>query len=729
MHKKTFPYLRNIIVTLMTVAVLIGMAMVSPASAAQVFINFEPDDIRIKYNEPIDIPLFLLGDELTNNEVECYIWIDGYNKKLFLYLSEEGTLQFKGFTDNSQLKPVIPKFKMPQYIGGIVTLLNDTASLKDDITFDFNLCLDPIINGSFDSDAATCGMGRVLVIHDCSQVNIPDPISLSVESGKNLNDQTIIIKNICGEPLPFTAAVTKGYEWMSVTNSTVSFNTSNLPVDKYTGEIDVTVNSTSVKIPVTIEVKTSSQWKLTINKTGSGTGNVTASPGVLTPNGNSWEGTYSNNTDVILTATADTGSTFSSWSGCEIATGTTCKVKMTSDKAVTVTFSPTNSVNVCQILPFLCPGGGGGGCTPTQVRLSPAIINETLKTTGTAVTPKTIDVTVTDNCGKSIPFDITPTNGTWVTTSKTTGILTLTLKGAGNTTLTISSGTLTTAKLYITATLDQCTPQAQPIVNPNSVTGSTTPGNNYSFTLRVTDGCNNLAFTATPDPIDRITIKDNTDNSKEITYKIYSTDTNPQYTGKVTVSIPSKGFQTTVNITISVSTVIPGGDVTTLSGPYGQYRDFIVKANNYKMFKLFATASLKNRPLQIGMTDTAPWEGGWNLDMVVKWAGTNCELGEPTMNDYNKIRPFAEADPINHGCLNGLNEGCIVPSLSQGSNIGYYYYKFSLYGPDEFLDIAGGNSAYPDYPDQPHGCYYIMIVNNTTHNKTVSMTWADNDAP
>jgi len=508
------------------------MAMVSPASAdLHVFINdtdiYEPKEIMIFSPDPIDIPIYIIGDSLYNHKVEPYIWIEAYGRRFYLYLSEEGTVDFKEITDNSELKPVVQEIVMPEYINGYFRLLDDTTSLND-VAFDFYLCLDPVINGSFDSDAATCGMRKVLV---------------------------------------------------------------------------------------------------------------------------------------------------------------------------------------------------NNGCIPTQISLSRPYIYEELQTTGTAVTPKTIDVTVTDDCGNPISFDITPANESWFTTSKTTGMLTLTLKGAGNTTLTISSGTLTPATYSITAILDQCLPQAQPIVNPNSVTGFTTPGDNYSFTLRVTDGCNNLAFTATPDPIDRITIKNNADNSKEITYKIYSTDANPQYTGKVTVSIPSKGFQTAVNITINVSAIIP------LSGPYGQYRDFIVKANNYKMFKLFATASLKNRPLQIGMTDTAPWEGGWNLDMVVKWAGTNCELGEPTMNDYNKIRPFAEADPINHGCLNGLNEGCIVPSLSQGPNIGYYYYKFSLYGPDEFLDIAGGNSAYPDYPDQPHGCYYIMIVNNTTHNKTVSMTWADNDAP
>jgi len=510
------------------------MAMVSPASAdLHVFINdtdiYEPKEIMIFSPDPIDIPIYIIGDSLYNHKVEPYIWIEAYGRRFYLYLSEEGTVDFKEITDNSELKPVVQEIVMPEYINGYFRLLDDTTSLND-VAFDFYLCLDPVINGSFDSDAATCGMRKVLV---------------------------------------------------------------------------------------------------------------------------------------------------------------------------------------------------NNGCIPTQISLSRPYIYEELQTTGTAVTPKTIDVTVTDDCGNPISFDITPANESWFTTSKTTGMLTLTLKGAGNTTLTISSGTLTPATYSITAILDQCLPQAQPIVNPNSVTGFTTPGDNYSFTLRVTDGCNPLVFnaTATGDNSNRITIgTPNADNSIPITFTIFPNDTNPQYTGAVNVTVPSKNnYTTTVNITINVSAVIP------LSGPYGQYRDFIVKANNYRMFNLFATASLKNRPLQIGISDTAPWEGGWNLDMVIKWAGANCELGLPTMDDYSQMRTYTEAHP-GDGCANGLGPACSVPT-GQGMTKGYYYYNFTLNSPDEFLTISGGNPAYPNYPDQPHGCYYIMIVNNTTHNKTVSMTWADNDAP
>jgi hypothetical protein len=40
-----------------------------------------------------------------------------------------------------------------------------------------------------------------------------------------------------------------------------------------------------------------------------------------------------------LTATANSGSTFGSWSGCDTTSGQACTVTMTSSRAVVVTFN------------------------------------------------------------------------------------------------------------------------------------------------------------------------------------------------------------------------------------------------------------------------------------------------------------------------------------------------------------------------------------------------------
>jgi hypothetical protein len=94
---------------------------------------------------------------------------------------------------------------------------------------------------------------------------------------------------------------------------------------------------------------------LTVTKTGTGSGNVIASPGTLTWNGNVGTATYDHNTTVTLTATPDSGSTFTGWSAscsgtgsCSvIISGSTCTLKMCGPCNATATFttaSPTRAV-------------------------------------------------------------------------------------------------------------------------------------------------------------------------------------------------------------------------------------------------------------------------------------------------------------------------------------------------------------------------------------------------
>jgi hypothetical protein len=60
---------------------------------------------------------------------------------------------------------------------------------------------------------------------------------------------------------------------------------------------------------------------LTVTKAGTGSGNVTASPGTLTWNGNVGTATYNAGTKVTLTATPNAGSTFTGWSASCSGTG------------------------------------------------------------------------------------------------------------------------------------------------------------------------------------------------------------------------------------------------------------------------------------------------------------------------------------------------------------------------------------------------------------------------
>ncbi|WP_052567165.1 InlB B-repeat-containing protein [Candidatus Magnetobacterium casense] len=78
---------------------------------------------------------------------------------------------------------------------------------------------------------------------------------------------------------------------------------------------------------------------LTVSRLGTGNGNVTVSPGVLTWVGNSTTAEYQDSTVVTLTATAPDDSTFTGWGGDCNGTETTCTVKMTTNLSITATFT------------------------------------------------------------------------------------------------------------------------------------------------------------------------------------------------------------------------------------------------------------------------------------------------------------------------------------------------------------------------------------------------------
>ncbi|WP_236861856.1 FG-GAP repeat domain-containing protein, partial [Candidatus Magnetominusculus xianensis] len=78
---------------------------------------------------------------------------------------------------------------------------------------------------------------------------------------------------------------------------------------------------------------------LTVVKSGSGSGSVTASTGTLSWSGNTAIITYNSDTQqVTLTAVPGSGSTFESWTGCDSLYNTMCGLSMTTDKTVTVSF-------------------------------------------------------------------------------------------------------------------------------------------------------------------------------------------------------------------------------------------------------------------------------------------------------------------------------------------------------------------------------------------------------
>jgi hypothetical protein len=102
----------------------------------------------------------------------------------------------------------------------------------------------------------------------------------------------------------------------------------------YYGSITVTTaGAANLVIPVQVIVVASQTVRLTVSKTGTGSGTVTSTPAGINC-GTTCSRSYSTGTPVTLTAAPNTGSTFTGWSvaGCS-GTGA-CTVPMTAQTSL-----------------------------------------------------------------------------------------------------------------------------------------------------------------------------------------------------------------------------------------------------------------------------------------------------------------------------------------------------------------------------------------------------------
>ena len=148
-------------------------------------------------------------------------------------------------------------------------------------------------------------------------------ISASAGSNGTISPSGNVTVNY-GSSQTFTITPASGYHVENVTVDGASVGA----VTSYTFS-SVTANHT-------ISASFSNISTLTVSKSGTGTGTVTAT-GINC--GSDCSEVYSHGTTVALTATPDTNSTFSGWSGGCSGTGTSCTVTMDSNKTIIASFT------------------------------------------------------------------------------------------------------------------------------------------------------------------------------------------------------------------------------------------------------------------------------------------------------------------------------------------------------------------------------------------------------
>lgn len=100
-----------------------------------------------------------------------------------------------------------------------------------------------------------------------------------------------------------------------------------------------------VSVTATFELESKSNLDLTVSKTGTGSGTVKSSPAGIDCGGACTAG-FDAGKDVTLFASAETGSAFGSWKGCDVVNGRECKVTVDAAKTVSAKFVEVETLSV-----------------------------------------------------------------------------------------------------------------------------------------------------------------------------------------------------------------------------------------------------------------------------------------------------------------------------------------------------------------------------------------------
>ncbi|MEW6569611.1 MAG: hypothetical protein AB1390_00330 [Nitrospirota bacterium] len=363
----------------------------------------------------------------------------------------------------------------------------------------------------------------------------------------------------------------------------------------------------------------------------------------------------------------------------------------------------------------------GGGCTPSSLSLWP----NPLSISASAGETKSSTISVTNNCGANVAYGAAVTSGSpWLSVpSSGSGTLTITVNTTGMSAGSYAGAVQITASGYTAVTLGvsltitgTCEPTSA-VITPSSISQTVLLGQNASsVSVSIKNNCGTpLNYTV------------NTVNYTSGTGWITSPAANAQGTGTLNVTfntsnLPLGTYSASITVTpslggaktIPVSLTVTNADASITEVENMSMTYFDLAGNSVKYFKYMSNvSSSQNLPLQIGLANQYT-QNGVNSDMIIKYAGQYCEAGIPTMADYNLVKQYVAANGNSY--WSSSTQSWQPPRARED-----LYYTIAS-GSFEFVEIYGN-------PDNPKGCYYIMIVNTLATPETyLRLTIGDADS-
>lgn len=682
------------------VAVTILFIIISLFAAAtarsEIYINNFPWDISVYEGEPLDVPIFINGKSYVGKPVEFFIFTEDLTTHTKAYLSQTGWVPF---ANNTDLRPLGSLDSMIEYANILWRIFDNTSGMN---SFDLGLCIDGSMSGQL-TENADCSRMAVRIEepqNECLGLSLSAAsISKTLASGQNDTVQ-INVRDLCNQNIVFDA--TTGQNWISLTKQTggltVKVDATGLSPGSYIGSIQVTSGGSTKNIDVALTVSTQVCSGVNVSPLSL---SKTLTRGMSETVQISVKNSCGQNTDFNAT-------TPQSWIILEKQAGLLKAALNTSSLSPgnytgTITISSGGaSANVSVSLTVKSPtfSLGGSTCTPSSLSVWPVSLTVNSGET------KSQSASIANNCGSAVSYTASVTSGnSWLSAqSSGSGMISLTVNAAGLSagtyqgSIRVTSGGLSEATLNVTMTVQSSGPCEPTTVNVSPVTiskASSVGSNVSSETVTIKDNCGNgIPYTVaavTGSWISTPVAQAGGTGSLTVSFNTSSLAAG-SYNGSIALDLGSFG---TKNIPVSLTKSSIDADAVELY-------NFKIVYNSYspgqvRYFRFMETSNRgtgNNNSTTLEMMDMTQ-KALNDIDMIVKYAGPNCEYGKPTLKDYENIK---------------------AGRITRGQDGLYFNLTSNAFESVEIIN-------------NPEGCYYVMVYNVSDATETkISTKYADFDS-